>query len=153
MRREDARRTLHRALRRHCRRAALPPRAAVRRSEPHRRHRLVERRRVLDRRCERPEPRARAETGRHAGAAGFAAAIAVYPGGCYSLVNELVTRPLLVLMGEADDWTLPGPCVEMVANMRRRGADATIVLYPGAVHYFDVVGQRRTCLADVGTRT
>src|SRR5438128_6341670 len=44
---------------------------------------------------------------------GFAAAIAVYPGGCYSLVNELVTRPLLVLMGDADDWTLPDPCVEM----------------------------------------
>ena len=83
---------------------------------------------------------------------GFAAAIGVYPGGCYSLVNELVTRPLLILMGEADDWTLPGPCVEMVANMRRRGADATIVLYPGAVHYFDVVGQRRTYLPDVGNR-
>jgi len=83
---------------------------------------------------------------------GFAAAIAIYPGGCYSLVNELVTRPLLVLMGDADDWTSPGPCVEMVANMRRRGADATIVLYPGAVHYFDVVGQRRTYLSDVGNR-
>ena len=83
---------------------------------------------------------------------GFAAAIAVYPGGCYSLVNELVTRPLLVLMGDADDWTLPDPCVEMVANMRRRGADATIVLYPGAVHYFDVVGQPRTYLPDVGNR-
>jgi len=83
---------------------------------------------------------------------GFAAAIAVYPGGCYSLVNELVTRPLLVLMGDADDWTLPGPCVEMVANMRRRGADTTIVLYPRAVHYFDVVDQRQTYLPDVGNR-
>src|SRR5437899_276283 len=86
------------------------------------------------------------------GTPGFAAAIAVYPGGCYSLVNELVTRPLLVLMGDADDWTLPGPCVEMVATMRRRGADATIVLYPGAVHYFDVAGQPRTYLPDVGNR-
>jgi dienelactone hydrolase len=67
-------------------------------------------------------------------------------------VNEVVTRSLLVLMGDADDWTLPGPCVEMVANMRRRGADATIVLYPGAVHYFDVVGQPRAYLPDVGNR-
>jgi dienelactone hydrolase len=83
---------------------------------------------------------------------GFAAAIGVYPGGCYSLVDELVTRPLLVLIGDADDWTLPGPCAEMVANMRRRGADATLVLYPGAVHYFDVVGQPRTYLPDVGNR-
>lgn len=83
---------------------------------------------------------------------GFAAAVGVSPGGCYSLVNELVTRPLLVLMGDADDWTIPGPCVEMVDNMRRRGADATIVLYPGAYHYFDVTGQKLTYLAEVGNR-
>ena len=36
---------------------------------------------------------------------GFAAAIGVYPGGCFSLVKEQVVRPLLVLIGEADDWT------------------------------------------------
>jgi len=40
----------------------------------------------------------------------------------------------------------------MVANMRRRGADTTIVLYPRAVHYFDVVDQRQTYLPDVGNR-
>jgi len=83
---------------------------------------------------------------------GVAAAVGVYPGGCFSLVNELAVRPLLVLMGAADDWTLPGPCVEMVENMRRRGADATIVLYPGAHHYFDVIGQPRAYLPDVGNR-
>jgi dienelactone hydrolase len=83
---------------------------------------------------------------------GFRAAIGVYPGGCYSLATEQVVRPLLVLMGDADDWTLPGPCVEMVEAMRRRGADAAIVLYPGAVHYFDVEGQPRTYLSDVENR-
>lgn len=83
---------------------------------------------------------------------GFAAAVGVYPGGCFSLVNELVTRPLLVLLGAADDWTIPGPCVEMVDRMRARGADATIVLYPGVYHYFDVIGQARTYLPDVGNR-
>jgi dienelactone hydrolase len=83
---------------------------------------------------------------------GFAAAVGVYPGGCFSLVHELVTRPLLVLLGDADDWTVPGPCVEMVDRMRRRGADATLVLYPGAYHYFDVVGQKLTYLAEVGNR-
>ena len=36
--------------------------------------------------------------------------------------------------------------------MRSRGADATIVLYPGAVHYFDVEGQPRTFLAAVENR-
>lgn len=83
---------------------------------------------------------------------GFRASVAVYPGGCFSLVNELVTRPLLVLLGDADDWTVPGPCVEMVDKMRRRGAEATIVLYPGAYHYFDVVGQPLTYLPEVGNR-
>jgi dienelactone hydrolase len=83
---------------------------------------------------------------------GFAAAVAFYPGGCYSLVSELVARPLLVLLGDADDWTIPGPCVEMVDRMRQRGADATIVLYPGAYHYFDVPDQKLAYLPEVGNR-
>jgi dienelactone hydrolase len=83
---------------------------------------------------------------------GFRAAVGVYPGGCFSLIHELVVRPLLVLIGAADDWTLPATCVEMVEAMRRRGADASVVVYPGAVHYFDVQGQRRAYLADVENR-
>ena len=59
------------------------------------------------------------------------------------------TRPVLVLMGDVDDWTRPGPCVDLVASQRARGADATIVLYHGAYHYFDVEGQARTELTDV----
>jgi dienelactone hydrolase len=85
-------------------------------------------------------------------APGFAASVAVYPGGCYSLVNEQVVRPLLLLIGDADDWTLPGECARMVEAMRGRGADATIVLYPGAVHYFDVEGQARVVLPEVENR-
>ena len=75
-------------------------------------------------------------------APGFAAGVGVYPGGCFSLVKEQVVRPLLVLIGEADDWTPAAKCREMVEAMRGRGADATIVVYPGAYHYFDVEGQR-----------
>lgn len=82
-------------------------------------------------------------------ATGFAAGIGVYPGGCFSLVKETVIRPLLVLIGEADDWTPAAECREMVEAMRSRGADATIVTYPGAYHYFDVEGQRREVLAQV----
>jgi dienelactone hydrolase len=85
-------------------------------------------------------------------APGFAAAVALYPGGCYSLVNERVVRPLLLLIGDADDWTLASECARMVEAMRGRGADASIVLYPGAVHYFDVVGQPRTVLPEVENR-
>ena len=80
---------------------------------------------------------------------GFMAAIGVYPGGCASLAPELSVRPVLVLMGDVDDWTRPGPCVDLVASQRARGADATIVLYHGAYHYFDVEGQARTELTDV----
>jgi dienelactone hydrolase len=80
---------------------------------------------------------------------GFAAAIGVYPGGCFSLVKEQVVRPLLVLIGEADDWTPAATCREMVDAMRGRGAEATIVTYPGAYHYFDVEGQRHEVLAQV----
>ena len=83
---------------------------------------------------------------------GFRAAVAFYPGGCFSLRHERVVRPLLVLIGEADDWTLATECAEMVAAMRTRGADATIVRYPGAFHYFDVAGQPRTWLPDVENR-
>lgn len=82
-------------------------------------------------------------------AVGFAAGIGIYPGGCFSLVTELVVRPLLVLIGEADDWTPAAKCREMVEAMRARGADASIVVYPGAYHYFDVEGQRLEVLADV----
>lgn len=80
----------------------------------------------------------------------FAAAVGVYPGGCASLVKELVVRPLLVLIGGADDWTPAPVCQEMVDSMRARGAEASIVIYPGAYHYFDVEGQRLEVLPHVG---
>lgn len=86
-------------------------------------------------------------------AVGFAAGIGIYPGGCFSLVNEQVIRPLLLLIGGADDWTPAAKCEEMVNAMKSRGADATIVIYPGAYHYFDVKGQRFEVLADVENDT
>jgi dienelactone hydrolase len=83
---------------------------------------------------------------------GFAAAVAMYPGGCYSLVHEQVIRPLLLLIGDADDWVSPAECGGMIEAMRARGADAEIVRYPGVVHYFDVVGQARVVLPEVENR-
>jgi len=83
---------------------------------------------------------------------GFAASVAMYPGGCYSLVDERVVRPLLVLIGDADDWTLAVECDRMVTAMRARGAEAAIVRYAGAVHYFDVAGQPRVVLPGVENR-
>jgi dienelactone hydrolase len=83
---------------------------------------------------------------------GYRASVAMYPGGCYSLVKEQVVRPLLLLIGASDDWTLPGPCREMIEAMRARGADASIVLYEGVYHYFDVEEQPKMFIADVENR-
>ncbi len=80
---------------------------------------------------------------------GFAAAIAMYPGGCRDYAKELVVRPLLLLIGGSDDWTPPQYCREMAANVRARGADVTLVEYKGAYHYFDVVGRRKEVLKDI----
>jgi dienelactone hydrolase len=81
--------------------------------------------------------------------AGYAAAIAMYPGGCRDYAKELVIRPLLLLIGGADNWTPPQYCREMAAAMKARGADVTLVEYPGAYHYFDVVGQKKEVLKDI----
>ena len=83
---------------------------------------------------------------------GFRAAVGIYPGGCFSLIAEQVVRPLLVLVGDSDDWTPASICAEMVAAMRSRGAPASIVVYRAAVHYFDVEGQARAFLPDVVNR-
>ena len=80
---------------------------------------------------------------------GYAAAVAMYPGGCRDYAKELVIRPLLLLIGGADDWTPPQHCREMAANMKSRGAEVTLVEYPGAYHYFDVVGQPKQVLKDI----
>jgi dienelactone hydrolase len=81
---------------------------------------------------------------------GFAAAIGVYPGGCRSLTNERFVRPVLILSGEADDWTPAADCVAMTRAMRSKGADIRLEIFPGAYHYFDVEGLARTVLPDVG---
>ena len=84
---------------------------------------------------------------------GFAAAVGVYPGGCRSLIPQLAVKPLLVLIGGADDWTPPELCQQMVDSMKSRGANTRIVVYPGAYHYFDVEEQKKEYLADVGNDT
>ena len=45
--------------------------------------------------------------------------------------------PLLILMGEADDWTPAAPCNYLTKAAQARGEKVEFVLYPGAVHDFD----------------
>ena len=65
-----------------------------------------------------------------------ALAAAFYPG----CSNELrsgyqAAAPLLLQVGEDDDWTPPEPCRQLAAQAT--GAPVTFHAYPGAVHGFD----------------
>ncbi len=69
--------------------------------------------------------------------AGFAAAIALYPrcerfSGAYRPI-----APLLILIGDKDDWTPAEPCRKLADAARAAGHPVTIKVYPGAHHSFD----------------
>lgn len=73
------------------------------------------------------------------GAPDFTRAVAFYPS-C-RLQSESASfaarLPVLILMGDADDWTPPAPCDFMARAARLRGEKVELVLYPGALHDFD----------------
>lgn len=47
------------------------------------------------------------------------------------------SAPLLLLIGEADDWTPAAPCKALAARVAARGEPMQIVTYPGTYHDFD----------------
>jgi dienelactone hydrolase len=71
---------------------------------------------------------------------GFRAAVAFYPG-CRTLSRSTTPyrpyAPLLILSGEADDWTPAEPCKQLAAIAQKERAAVDIVTYPGAHHSFD----------------
>ena len=76
--------------------------------------------------------------------AGFAAAVALYPG---CAPGSRVWRstsgvfrpiaPLLILIGEKDDWTPAEPCRHLTEAAQKAGYPVSIKIYPGAHHAFD----------------
>lgn len=67
---------------------------------------------------------------------GFLAFVAFYPG-CGRALDKpvwLPAAPLLLLVGEADDWTPAEPCLGLAA---RAPDQVSVVVYPGAFHGFD----------------
>jgi dienelactone hydrolase len=63
-------------------------------------------------------------------------AVAFYPGCGADLRRGYEARaPLLLQVGEDDDWTPAEPCRQLAAQAR--GAAVTFHTYPGAVHGFD----------------
>jgi dienelactone hydrolase len=70
-------------------------------------------------------------------------AVAFYPG-CEAELQRgyRPAAPLLLLLGEADDWTPPAPC-KALAAAAAAGDVVQWVAYPGAVHGFDGSGPVR----------
>ena len=64
-------------------------------------------------------------------------AVAFYPG-CEAERDRgyAPNSPLLMLLGEADDWTPPGPCKALAAAVRQ-GPKPEVESYEGAYHGFD----------------
>lgn len=63
-------------------------------------------------------------------------AVAFYPGCSDELARGYrPAAPLLMLLGEADDWTPPGPCKALAAQSADPRPE--VVAYPGAYHGFD----------------
>jgi dienelactone hydrolase len=75
----------------------------------------------------------------------FRAGIAFYPVCKYA--SGIMTTPLLVLIGDADDWTPAADCRAMAEGRTELGAPRAagdrsmvdLVIYPGAHHAFDAV--------------
>jgi dienelactone hydrolase len=71
----------------------------------------------------------------------FAGAVAFYPG-CVNVVRRKpafsTEVPLLILMGEKDDWTFPDYCQTLTRKAREAGQPVSLVLYPDAYHGFDM---------------
>jgi dienelactone hydrolase len=68
----------------------------------------------------------------------FRAAIAFYPS-CRRMLTGL-NAPLLILIGEADDWTPAERCVSMMPE--KGSSDVALKVYPGAFHGFDTAGAK-----------
>jgi dienelactone hydrolase len=70
----------------------------------------------------------------------LAGAVVFYPG-CNGFLRAPFTIdiPVLMLLGEKDDWTPPGRCVQLAERTRQKQPDAefTVHVYPDSYHGFD----------------
>jgi dienelactone hydrolase len=81
------------------------------------------------------DPRVAAQVGRQ-NLAPFAAVAAYYPY-CLDLDVRSASAPLLILIGEDDDFCPATLCMSLVPHATKLGRDASITIYPGATAAFD----------------
>jgi len=70
----------------------------------------------------------------------YRAGVAFYPGCSDSLKARggyALAAPITFFIGGSDDWTAPGPCVDLAAKLSAAGEAATITVYPDTYHGFD----------------
>ena len=77
----------------------------------------------------------------------FQAAVAFYPY-CRRYLSGL-NAPLLVLIGDADDWTPARLCVEMMPR-EKTSPEVMLKVYPGAFHGFDFPGANHDVQGSTG---
>ena len=68
---------------------------------------------------------------------GIAAFVAVYPA-CYRHIRSRFDVPLLIIIGENDDWTPAWACERLAAYPRLPGPELRLKVYRHAFHVFDV---------------
>ncbi len=66
----------------------------------------------------------------------FAAGVAYYPPCAYSPAEFYA--PVLILIGEKDDWTPAAACQQLYARQQAQPGRVRLFVYPGATHVFDV---------------
>jgi dienelactone hydrolase len=84
----------------------------------------------------------------------FAAAIAFYPACRQHLEYSAGWKtkiPLLILIGESDDWTPVAPCVALAEKTQARGTAIAIHVYPHAHHDFDAPNAKLRMLRNIAT--
>jgi dienelactone hydrolase len=70
----------------------------------------------------------------------FRAGVAFYPGCIDSLRRKggyALAAPLTLFVGASDDWTAPGPCIDLARKLASADPPATIFVYPDTYHGFD----------------
>jgi dienelactone hydrolase len=80
---------------------------------------------------------------------GFVAAVALYPSCNFPPPVYRPVGPLLILIGDKDDWTPAEPCRKLADASQAAGLPVTIKVYPGAHHSFDSANRVRYVAARI----